>query len=174
MRGHSPSKTGVNALMTRASIFLRRWMDCRVEPGNDERTRPIDPVLRPGCVASSLPFPRTNVRGSGAPLDASVRTSSAPLPQVGEPLAWAACDLVPLADDTRAHARRRSTAATFGSEPFPINRAMRRLSLANAPAMAASYGGLSVVRAGRSTGASRDVIASHAAGAAPAPPTERL
>ncbi len=27
MRGHSPSKTGVNALMTRASIFFaRRWI----------------------------------------------------------------------------------------------------------------------------------------------------
>jgi hypothetical protein len=44
---------------------------------------------------------------------------------------------------------------------------MRRLSLANAPAMAASYGGLPVIGAGRSTGASRDMIASHAAGAAP-------
>jgi hypothetical protein len=38
--GRSASKTRVNALMTRASIFfakriLRRWMDCRVKPGND-------------------------------------------------------------------------------------------------------------------------------------------
>jgi len=41
MRGHSPSKTGVNALMTRASIRLRmtltKRMDCRVKPGNDKR-----------------------------------------------------------------------------------------------------------------------------------------
>jgi len=40
MRGHSASKTRVNALMTRASIFfeeiLRRKMDCRVKPGNDD------------------------------------------------------------------------------------------------------------------------------------------
>ena len=40
--GRSASKTRVNALMTRASIFfakrfLRRWMDCRVKPGNDAR-----------------------------------------------------------------------------------------------------------------------------------------
>jgi hypothetical protein len=34
MRGHSPSKTGVNALMTRASIVFRQ-MDGRVKPGND-------------------------------------------------------------------------------------------------------------------------------------------
>jgi len=38
--GRSASKTRVNALMTRASIFfakrfLRRSMDCRVKPGND-------------------------------------------------------------------------------------------------------------------------------------------
>src|SRR5262249_21108554 len=41
--GRSASKTRVNALMTRASIFcaksiLRRWMDCRVKPGNDDRS----------------------------------------------------------------------------------------------------------------------------------------
>jgi hypothetical protein len=30
-------KTRVNALMTRASIFLRKMMDCRVKPGNDDR-----------------------------------------------------------------------------------------------------------------------------------------
>jgi hypothetical protein len=41
MRGHSASKTRVNALVTRASIafakrHLRR-MDCRVKPGNDSR-----------------------------------------------------------------------------------------------------------------------------------------
>src|SRR5262249_7429947 len=39
MRGHSPSKTGVNALLTRASILLAlilaKKMDCRVKPGND-------------------------------------------------------------------------------------------------------------------------------------------
>jgi hypothetical protein len=35
MRGHSSSKTGVKALVTRASIILRRRMDCRVKPGND-------------------------------------------------------------------------------------------------------------------------------------------
>jgi hypothetical protein len=37
--GRSASKTRVNALMTRASIFfarsLTKWMDCRVKPGND-------------------------------------------------------------------------------------------------------------------------------------------
>src|SRR5690348_5328388 len=48
-----------------------------------------------------------------------------------------------------------------------MNRPMRRLSPGLVPAMAAIYGGLRVVGAGRSTGASRDVIASHAAGAAP-------
>jgi hypothetical protein len=39
MRGHSLSKTGVNALMTRASIKKIRSnkMDCRVKPGNDKR-----------------------------------------------------------------------------------------------------------------------------------------
>jgi hypothetical protein len=26
MRGHSPSKTGVNALVTRASIILKSWI----------------------------------------------------------------------------------------------------------------------------------------------------
>jgi hypothetical protein len=44
-RGHSPSKTGVNAPMTRGSIhfgwspfrtehFAKKKMDCRVKPGN--------------------------------------------------------------------------------------------------------------------------------------------
>src|SRR5262249_24806419 len=38
-------KSRVNALMTRASIFfarrsLRRWMDCRVKPGNDALSKP--------------------------------------------------------------------------------------------------------------------------------------
>jgi hypothetical protein len=39
--GIARRKTRVNALMTRASIFLVRkslqgWMDCRVKPGNDD------------------------------------------------------------------------------------------------------------------------------------------
>jgi hypothetical protein len=34
--GHSPSKTGVNALMTRQSIFLRKMMDARVKPAHDD------------------------------------------------------------------------------------------------------------------------------------------
>jgi hypothetical protein len=38
--GHSPSKTGVNALMTRQSIFLKRLflylMDARVKPAHDD------------------------------------------------------------------------------------------------------------------------------------------
>jgi hypothetical protein len=38
MPGHSPSKTGVNALVTRASINLREEMDCRVKPGNDQQS----------------------------------------------------------------------------------------------------------------------------------------
>jgi hypothetical protein len=44
MRGHSVSKTRVNALATRASIprvkpegMLSKMMDCRVKPGNDDR-----------------------------------------------------------------------------------------------------------------------------------------
>jgi hypothetical protein len=37
MRGHSPSKTGVNALMTRASIIFAKKMDRRVKPGDDNR-----------------------------------------------------------------------------------------------------------------------------------------
>jgi hypothetical protein len=41
--GRSASKTRVNALITRASIFfakesLRRLMDCRVKPGNDDHS----------------------------------------------------------------------------------------------------------------------------------------
>jgi hypothetical protein len=36
MRGHSRSKDGVASLAyPRASILLRRRMDCRVKPGND-------------------------------------------------------------------------------------------------------------------------------------------
>jgi hypothetical protein len=46
MRGHSPSKTGVNALVIRASSFLRKMMDCRVKPGNDGGGRPAL-ALRP-------------------------------------------------------------------------------------------------------------------------------
>jgi hypothetical protein len=43
MRGHSASKTRVNALVTRASIS-ENWsqnmkMDCRVKPGNDAADR---------------------------------------------------------------------------------------------------------------------------------------
>jgi hypothetical protein len=36
--GHSPSKTGVNALVPRQSIVLRRTflMDARVKPAHDE------------------------------------------------------------------------------------------------------------------------------------------
>jgi len=37
MRGHSPSKTGVNALAIRASILFRKKMDRRVKPGDDNR-----------------------------------------------------------------------------------------------------------------------------------------
>jgi hypothetical protein len=39
MRGHSPSKTGVNALTpahpSKKQVDLKK-MDCRVKPGNDE------------------------------------------------------------------------------------------------------------------------------------------
>ena len=39
MRGHSASKTRVNALLTRASIFLVGWIagSSLVKPGNDDR-----------------------------------------------------------------------------------------------------------------------------------------
>ena len=52
-RGLSPSKTGVNALITRGSIVFRKKMDCRVEraftpvfnglwPGNDPELGKLD------------------------------------------------------------------------------------------------------------------------------------
>ena len=75
--------------------------------------------------------------------------------EVCETSAWAACDLVPSADDTRALARRRSTAAVSVPGPFPINRRCAGFRVALVPAMAAIYGGLPVIGAGRSTGASR-------------------
>jgi len=34
--GHNPSKTGVNALMTRQSIHLVKKMDARVKPAHDD------------------------------------------------------------------------------------------------------------------------------------------
>jgi hypothetical protein len=47
--GRSASKTRVNALMTRASIFfarsLTKWMDCRVKPGNDSGASECNPKL---------------------------------------------------------------------------------------------------------------------------------
>jgi len=50
--------------------------------------------------------------------------------------------------------------------PFPINRRCAGFRVALVPAMAASYGGLPVVGAGRSTGASREWLARPSAGAA--------
>jgi hypothetical protein len=46
MRGHSPSKTGVDALMSRASILSKRFYKrdgLPVEPGNDG-------LLMAGCM----------------------------------------------------------------------------------------------------------------------------
>jgi hypothetical protein len=67
----------------------------------------------------------------------------------------------------RALARRRSTAAFSVLEPFPINRQCAGFRLALVPAMAASYGGLPVVGAGRFPKASRGWLARPSAGAAP-------
>jgi hypothetical protein len=36
MRGHSLSKTGVNALVTRASILFAKKMDGRIKSGHDD------------------------------------------------------------------------------------------------------------------------------------------
>jgi len=58
--------------------------------------------------------------------------------------------------------------------PFPINRRCAGFRVALVPAMAASYGGLPVVGAGRSTGASREWLARPSAGAASAPSWKRL
>jgi len=94
--------------------------------------------------------------------------------EVCETSAWAACDLVPSADDTRALARRRSTQTSLRSlrkldclrrflfpDRFRMCRRHAGFRLTFVPAMAASYGGLSVVGAGRSTGASRDDVRGH-------------
>ena len=96
-----------------------------------------------------------------------------PLPKIGETSAWAACDLVPSADDTRAHARRRSTAQTglrrlrcfcggFCPRTVSDKPAMRRLS----PCVRSGHGG-QLWRAPRSGSRTVDrglpgVIASHA------------
>src|SRR5579883_2217912 len=53
--GISPSKTGVNALMTRGSIFFaRRWIagSSRVKPGNDAE---VDQFDREPSLAASVP-----------------------------------------------------------------------------------------------------------------------
>src|SRR5262245_59458871 len=72
--GRSASKTRVNALMTRASIFfakrlLRRWMDCRVKPGNDGADGYVRLVHVPrlsSCRAPSERNPRVQESGAGA------------------------------------------------------------------------------------------------------------
>ena len=88
-----------------------------------------------------------------------IRTASR---QAANPSARAACDLVPLADNTRAHARRRSTQTSLRSlrkldclrrflspDRFRMYRRCAGFRFALVPAMAASYGGLPVVGAGR-------------------------
>ena len=72
--GRSASKTRVNALMTRASIFfarkfLRRRMDCRVKPGNDGADGYVRLVHVPrlsSCCAPSERNPQVRESGAGA------------------------------------------------------------------------------------------------------------
>ena len=111
-----------------------------------------------------------------------IRTASR---QAANPSARAACDLVskrttPAHTPGGAPRRRQACAvrAAFAAVsvpgPFPINRRCAGFHLALVPAMAASYGGLPVVGAGRSTGASREWLARPSAGAASAPSWKRL
>src|SRR3954454_10958379 len=84
MPGHRPSKKGVNALMTRASVFFANEMDCRIKSGNDERyhfnlqtAKHHQPVFGSGSGAPVFFLPRRQTRGSGAPTGASVNSRRA-------------------------------------------------------------------------------------------------
>jgi hypothetical protein len=123
-----------------------------------------------------FPWSPDRVRGSGAPQDAPFVNSAPRAASVSCPLvAQAACVAgVRAKDADNAHARRRSTAATFGSSgPVPIRPDRGSLTPAGSrlrrPASSATRRA-PVVGPDGAPEASRGVIASHAAGAAlPAP-----
>jgi hypothetical protein len=163
-------------------------MDRRIKSGDDDVTASsfkqpshIRPVLRPGCVAFHLfciSFPRKNAGGAERRWTLPLKRDP-PLPKAANLQRGRHATECCLRNNIRAHARRRSTTQTslrclrcFCGGFCPRNRSDKPGDARDfpvlVPAMAASYGGLRVVGAGRSTGASRDVIASHTAGAAPA------
>ena len=139
----------------------------------------------PGASPLPLFFPGTNPgerSAAGRFRLYVIRTVSR---QAANPSARAACDLVPSADNTRAHARRRSTTQTalsrlrcfcgvFCPRTVSDKPAMRRIS----PCARSGHGG-QLWRAPRSGNRTvdrglPDVVASHAQAPHPAPPTERL
>ena len=109
------------------------------------------------------------MRGGGAPKGAILNLPPGEHRAEDILLTWRALPAAAWRTDARRAALSALHTATVSVPgPFPINRAMRRISHALVPAMAASYGGLPVVGAGRSTGASRGGL--RATPQAPHPP----